>query len=248
MRKILMTTVTTFLFLIHQTHAQSDGSIPPGWSLSPEYLQQQQQQQQQKHLERGSPESNSGSQQGTPDESPSESAAADDGNALPTLLETFVFLQYGNVFDIDELKENSPGVLRLPDSPKNPKPNQQWLGCGNCEEIWSVKDFKQCILRMDNQGSEIIGYDKRIVPYHNWVEYYLNNVSEDYFSEQDGYFLIKLFGENGVRCGNFGPKPVCYDHFYLKANTNEMGVRYKRALEYIYTNFCHFAQHSKKPF
>ena len=154
--------------------------------------------------------------------------------ALPSnaqsLLETWVFLDNSGFFDIGDLKENPTGTLVVP--------HHQQIEGG--ESTWKLKDKQNCVLREERKNG-------------SWTEHYLNNVLPNrfaYFDREWGVYKILLEGDENVKCvydptDNREPHR-CYKTEIIGVLDNELEVlHFERAINYVYTNFCHYARASK---
>jgi hypothetical protein len=151
-----------------------------------------------------------------------------------TLLETAVFL-----FTQSEIKETSPGVLQTYHGDGLP------LGeGGSADVIWSVKDERNCIIRIDYLAPD----------FKAWKQFYLNNILPRYEIGYEGveglpdgeHHSGELASENAVYCeGLAAGKAVCPHHWSLETPSKEMLGRRQRALDYIYTKFCTFSEYKK---
>ncbi len=146
-----------------------------------------------------------------------------------TLLETWVFLMNFGLIDITDLKEYPVGTLKVPHPERLPTGGS----------VWTLKDKQTCELRMDLNNK-----------YKYWEEYYLNNVLRNRVTYvEGGFYKIKLFGDQQIKCGydptTIPPETRCYKAFDLLVEDQQDVVRFERALDYLYSNFCHYAQGSK---
>jgi hypothetical protein len=154
--------------------------------------------------------------------------------ALPSnaqsLLETWVFLENSGFFDIGDLKESPTGTLV--------EPHHQQIEGG--ESTWKLKDKQNCVLREERKNG-------------SWTEHYLNNVLPKRFAyfdpEWGGVHKIRLEGDENIRCvydSTDRREPhSCYKTHTISVLKRELVMRFERAIDYVYTNFCHYARPSK---
>jgi hypothetical protein len=157
-----------------------------------------------------------------------------------TLLENAVFL-----ITQGEFKETSPGVLQTYQGDGFPLEEE-----GSPNVTWSVKDEKNCIIRVDYSARD----------FKAWKQFYLNNILPRYEIGYEGGqkltdgeydkrdYIIKLVSETAVYCeGLAAGKAVCRRQLSLRTPSREMLGRRQRALDDIFRKFCSFSEY-KKPF
>jgi hypothetical protein len=151
----------------------------------------------------------------------------------PTLLETWVYADFIDFLDINELKESQPGVLLLPHKPS--------IGIPGSDSMYTIKDAENCILREEKVPKDPLF----------WHEYYLNHVLPEHRIGRgnDNLYFLKLLGEKAVYCQPIGadPSPHCWSEYTLRSEDDGRISRIERALKYIYSNFCTYAK-AEKPF
>ncbi len=152
-----------------------------------------------------------------------------------TLLETFAF-----VILQQDVKETGDGDLQIED--------------GDIDQVWSVKDAANCIIRIDHFNRKTQG--------KGWQQFYLNNILPRYQTGQQppshnwlngdwvaGDYYIRLAGEDAVRCEfNLLDSPgrtMCDNQMLLYTPSPETLDRLERALDYIYSKFCSGAKYEK---
>lgn len=235
------------LGLISQAYAD-DSSIPPGWSLSPEY-QQYQKEQQQKNAIQG-------------DRNPLPQATA---HEIPTLLETWFFIVNG--YEVTYLGTKAYGravtreFSRLVEDIQKIVLSKRGV---NYRETWT-KD--NCIInrQFENLDDPTENSSK---------QFFLNNILPNFEIRTKQYETVQkieirlLAGPNNsgankaITCDfdangnlvkgydrrdNDRAFDACWSSFNITVNSLEDQNRVQRALNYIYSNFCTYAKY-KKPF
>lgn len=144
----------------------------------------------------------------------------------PTLLEAWVWLSHKGLIEIDEIQETEPGKFIL-------QPNNFSAVFGN-DAIYKVVDKDACVIRQE------------VPALRSSIEYYLNNfLPEATRIDQDGGRIGSvIFSEKVTHCV-IQEKTECFSSMIISANDIWTYQRSQRALEYIFSNFCRYADHSR---
>lgn len=105
-----------------------------------------------------------------------------------------------------------------------------------------MKDKQNCVLRVDTKSGI-------------WTEYYLNKILPSqftYFDREWGLYKIRFEGDEIIRCvyvptDKHEPHSCYKSHTIDVRNRANLAMRFERAIDYVYANFCHYAQ-PLKPF
>jgi hypothetical protein len=144
-----------------------------------------------------------------------------------TLLETVAWLNNGGFYNVEEFKQLPNGTLIAPD--------YKTTTANGSKEYWKVADQSNCIIEKSYPSSRIE------------VTYYLNNFLPDFkiTIERDGLYAMIWSGESPIVCVVQSGNKSCNTTLTFEAIDYDTSVRFKRAFDYIFHEYCHLARYSK---